>query len=682
MSEASGHAESSADTRYRPDIDGLRAIAVTAVVLYHIGLPAMASGFVGVDIFFVISGYLIGGIILREAGAGAFRFVTFYARRARRILPALFAVVLFTCVAGWFLLKAEALKSLGTSAVSALLAISNFKFATKTGYFTPDAHNDPLLMTWSLGVEEQFYVLFPFLLLLIAKLRASRRLLALAALIAVSFAASLLMLQTDPRSAFYLLPSRAWELGIGALLAALHQRPKAAPPRWRVEAQSGLGLVLLAASITLFSTHVPFPGWAALVPVLGAALLIDSEGAFINRRLLSAPPMRFVGLISYSWYLWHWPLLTYVRVASSWKPSLEIMLAVGALSFVIAILSWRWIEQPFRHRTLKAPQVLVRYALAGAVALALPLSFRVAQGWPDRLPAAARAAEAVANEDHWSCLVNFEDTALNDDPDCLPPTQGAPAFALIGDSHASALAPALRQLAEDQGARLLQFTKSACSPLLGVTFRIHDRPQHGGECVTYLERATARIAADPDIRVVFVVALWQQGSWGDDYFLDPAQRRIEPDAALRAGLPPMLRFLRAHGKEVVVVGDVPNFDFSTVDNVISEAMPLRRWVSHATGGAAGIRDGFVAADRITPRTARLNDLVRTLAQGEDGVGYVDLTSRFCVPSGCRFERDGQLLYFDDAHLSQAGAAYALAPLRELLARHAGGATPIAWSALR
>ncbi len=401
MNEANGEAVA----RYRPDIDGLRAIAVTAVILFHAHLFPFASGYVGVDIFFVISGYLIGGIILREVRSGRFSFAMFYARRARRILPALFTVVLTTCLAGWFLFSPLQFRGVGATATSALLGVSNISFFRFRDYFGPDARLHPLLMTWSLGVEEQFYLLFPFLVFAIGRWARGRTLAVLAVTSLLSFIASTWCTYTHPAAAFYLLPFRAWELGVGVILASTeltrgtgHGTTPPLPSTKIRQILGFSGLALLAVAIFAFNEATPFPGFVAVLPVLGTAALISARSSWVNRAVLSSRPMVLIGAVSYSWYLWHWPLMSYVRNVAFDEPAPPVMIITAAVSFCLAVLSWRFVEQPFRHGRIRVRPVLSGYAAALTVALAFPLAIKLGQGFPGHVSPATGHVEAVLQE--------------------------------------------------------------------------------------------------------------------------------------------------------------------------------------------------------------------------------------------------------------------------------------------
>ncbi|HEX7926796.1 MAG TPA: acyltransferase, partial [bacterium] len=348
---------------YRADIDGLRAIAVLAVVGSHASVPFLRGGWVGVDVFFVISGYLITSILQRELNAGQFSFLRFYLRRARRILPALLLVLTATLVAGYFLLLPPDYRGLGSSIKSVTKFVPNFYFARQGGYFEPVRNLKPLLMTWSLGVEEQFYFVFPLVMFALHKLGA-RKWLWLSIALMASFAWSVQAVAQNPDASYYLPHLRAWELLTGACLvwlpAGRQQRPAVN------HALSAVGFALIAWAIVALDEGVPFPGWRAVPPVLGTALLIRAgAGAWVN-RLLAVKPLVFVGTISYALYLWHWPLLS---LAYNLRPVPELPLSVtlplmGA-AVLLATASTFWVEMPLRGIATPRPaRALAMYAIA------------------------------------------------------------------------------------------------------------------------------------------------------------------------------------------------------------------------------------------------------------------------------------------------------------------------------
>ncbi|WP_158914637.1 acyltransferase family protein [Caulobacter sp. S45] len=653
--------EREASPRYRADIDGLRAVAVISVVLFHAGLQPFHSGFVGVDIFFVISGYLIGGIVYRETWAQTFRFVTFYARRARRILPALIAVSVVTCALGCALLSPDELRRSSGSVAYALLGVSNIHFWLRTDYFSPDAHLDTFLMTWSLGIEEQFYLFFPVLLLLMRRFVPKATLPVMAGLTVVSFGLSEIMLLKAPVAAFYLLPSRAWELGIGALLAIwqIDGGPRFSGARAEVIGTCSLACLLL--SVIIFNEQTPFPGVAAALPALGAAGLIASERSFVNRRVLSARPLVGVGLVSYSWYLWHWPLMAYAWICSAGAPSSLTLGLIALLSFVLAYLSWRFIERPFRIAAMPNRKALVRYAFALAVSLLVPFGLKLTHGLPHRMTPQVAAVEDLVARGRGNCLAGYGDARLDRSAACAS-VDARPRVALIGDSHAAALGSGLRQAAQHAGLGFIEFTKSSCPPLLGATRAMPNHPGHAQQCASYNRQAIAAVLADPWIKTVFLTGYWAAASEtpSDAYIdVDPNVPRLASGVVLTNTLETTERAFLKAGKSVVVFGDVPRFKFDPVRQTITDLMPLRQQLQHIMSPSFATQGGSAASVWVTPATAPMDQIVERSARAVPGVRYVSLSEKLCNQSGCRFS-DGRLpFYFDQQHLSQNGAQYVL-----------------------
>ena len=370
-------------SHYRADIDGLRALAILSVVGYH-GFPQMVrGGFTGVDVFFVISGYLISGLILGDLERGRFSFRRFYARRFRRIFPALIVVLGASLLYGAVALAPDEFRELGKQAAAAAAFGSNILQWTEAGYFDQQAATKPLLHLWSLGVEEQFYIVWPVILVL--AYRRARGAALCASLLVLSFGANLVLTHSSPSAAFFLPFPRFWELLIGALLAhaahsAVPGSHSSATHAWR----AGLGLALMLTGFLVIDADRAFPGGWALIPTVGTALVIAAPGAWINRKLLSSKPLVFVGLISYPWYLWHWVLLSFARIANyGEEPPRSWRLTAIAASAGLAWLTYRWVERPIRfssHRDA-IPRGLIAWmsvcALAGiAVYASDGLAFR------------------------------------------------------------------------------------------------------------------------------------------------------------------------------------------------------------------------------------------------------------------------------------------------------------------
>jgi peptidoglycan/LPS O-acetylase OafA/YrhL len=390
---------------YRRDIDGLRAIAVLSVIGFHIAPEKFKGGFVGVDIFFVISGFLISSIIYNELESDAFSIVEFYVRRIRRIYPALFIVLSFVCVTGWMFLLPSDFVALGKQILGGSTFVANFVLWWQSGYFSPEAALKPLLHLWSLGVEEQYYLIFP--LICIAFYRSRSRWTLPAAFLAIAAVSMFLNVAYVSRysAAVYFLPiSRLWELFVGAGLSLFLQRNVQGPgesrllPKWR-HGIGFLGLGLLVVSVFGIDQFDAFPGWWALLPTIGAVLVIVAgQTSLVNRHVLSSKPAVFVGLISYPLYLWHWPILVFMRVAiADWGAKIS-HLQKGAMiivAFFLAYLTYRFIELPIRHVKQRAQRRKGALGLIGCVSLigAFGVLVILMKGFPTRLPSAVVALD-------------------------------------------------------------------------------------------------------------------------------------------------------------------------------------------------------------------------------------------------------------------------------------------------
>jgi len=450
--------------RYRADIDGLRAVAVLPVVLFHAGFAAFGGGYIGVDVFFVISGYLITRIIAREVREERFSVLNFYERRIRRIFPALAAVVLFFWFAAVFLLLPSTFKDFSQSAAAVALFGSNLLFWREAGYFSPAADSKLLLHTWSLSVEEQFYVLFPLILLLLRTRSKTFLQLVLGALAVASFVSSVLLVNSSPTAAFYFSGSRAWELLLGSLLA-LDVLPR---PRGRRTAEllSAAGLGLIVWSVFSYTSFTPFPGWRALPPCLGAALILlaGESSRTWTANVLSLTPLVWIGKVSYSLYLWHWPLLVAARhwkLEALTRADLLLWLTVSAVD---AALSWKFIEQPFRRQSNTFSRKSV-FALAGgmmAAGLCTGVFGQLTQNWPSRF--SAEVLELAAFHDP-----NPLSPVCPEDAPCLLGTANVePDLFIWGDSHARSIAPAVGQIAEREGRAVKIYNRPGCVPVVGI----------------------------------------------------------------------------------------------------------------------------------------------------------------------------------------------------------------------
>jgi peptidoglycan/LPS O-acetylase OafA/YrhL len=499
---------------YRPDIDGLRALAVLSVVAFHASPRELRGGFTGVDVFFVISGFLITGIILEDLRRGRFSFRRFYARRFRRIFPALIVVLAACLVYGAFALAPDEFRELGKQAAAGAGFCSNILQWMQAGYFDQRATLKPLLHLWSLGVEEQFYIAWPVLLVL--AYRRPRILPAICGLLLVaSFALNLIETHTHPSAAFYLPLPRFWELLVGAVLVYRQHRIRAAgtasAPDRRADWLAILGLAAIGAGFFFINSERSFPGTWVLLPVLGTALSLSAPGAWVNRRILAARPLVFIGLISYPLYLWHWVALTFLRIANyGVEPALGWRAAAVAVSALLAWLTYRWVEMPIRFsgRRDSLPRALIgTMTVCGLAGLLVYFT----QGFAFRYPLEVRPL-ASFRYDHErdfyeqsyrgsECLLSAQESFADLSNVCVDATGPKQLVALWGDSHAASLYPGLREAQRLGDFRIAQFTSSACPPILGLA------NSRRSKCAAFNDAVLARLRTlDPD--VVILEAHW------------------------------------------------------------------------------------------------------------------------------------------------------------------------------
>jgi peptidoglycan/LPS O-acetylase OafA/YrhL len=627
----------------------------------------ISGGYSGVDIFFVISGYLIGGHIFSELRSGTFSFLGFYRRRAKRILPAFYVVLAFTILARFFFLSPFENHLFALSAVSASLSVSNIFFLRYLhDYFNAGTSYHPLLMTWSLGVEEQFYAVIPLLMVLLSRIRRSLLLPAILAVCILSFLLAWQQVSLHPSDAFYLLPERAWELGIGVALAVMEQtRRTLSLPAPLAHLLGTTGFILMLFPIFLLNANMPFPGPAALPSVLGTAMVIAFPDSWINRRLLSLPLLVFIGRISYSWYLWHWPLLCYLRIAS-WDhvPAYAALTAV-VCSLAAAILSYYFIEQPFRRSRCTPGPLLLRYAVASACMLALCSAIWVSS----KIPHFPQMFPLLAKTDHdiWSPQSSFcmpEGYQLNLSRACYNPSETRPSVALWGDSHSAALAPGLRSIAEEHGYGFVQVSHSLCAPLSGAAPYDPQTPLDARQCIQFNRQALELLCNDAHVRMVFLVGMWSLNAKEGWVYSGSAHDReiLAPDAAnalFRRSLTATIQSLHAAGKQVVVMGDVPFFSVDPLMKFRTSHIPARHALSMWMHSDVAIDTG-IGDSRNEEQTAIINTQLRNVIDGFEGVSLIDLRSKFCHDGNeCIYRIGDQMLFRDPNHLTPLGARYAL-----------------------
>jgi peptidoglycan/LPS O-acetylase OafA/YrhL len=596
--------------RYRADIDGLRALAVTSVILFHTFPKILPGGFIGVDVFFVISGYLITQIILVDLDSGKFSAASFYARRVRRIFPALIIVLIATFAFGWHYFLPLELTSLGKNILASALFSANLMLLSEVGYFDIAAHLKPLLHLWSLGIEEQFYLFWP--LMLWAAPRKSL-LPATVFIVAASFILNVAMIIHSPSETFYLPFTRAWELLAGATLA---QASRSDDERYH-EFFATVGIVAVAISLFLINTQTPFPGWAAAIPVAGTVLLLRSEGSVLNRLVLSNRVAVNVGAISYPLYLWHWPLLVFAEFIKFKKlTELERGLVV-ALAFLLAWLTYKFVERPIRFgRGRFEKPLLACMTMLAAAALVPALGY--GPSLPDRINRLITVANPAEGLRVGECML-LDGSKVDFSRNCVD--QKRPLIAIWGDSTASALVPGFQYLQGSRNFGIAQFTVSSCPPLLIRAGSMTEFCLEENRKIVDLIRANA-----PD--VVLLHAIWDVND------------RVE-------NLRPTIEALRAQNiARIVILGPVPVWIgglpaiVSTYYRRKGEVIPERTWqYVDQISGDANMRKiaSELGVDYISSREALCNNLGCVTRIGEslaarDIIHLTPTGSRFLVES--------------------------------------------------
>lgn len=668
---------SKTSSSYRPDIDGLRGIAVFCVVVFHAGFTRFSGGFVGVDIFFVISGYLIASIIQREIDEQRFSYARFYARRAKRILPALLVMLMASITLATLVMTGAEMNDFARSAVANAGAVSNVYFWKSANYFSTSAELKPLMMTWSLSVEEQFYLFFPPVLLILHRVKW-RPWSTLLVLSVISLAASVWMTPRNPSNAFFLLPTRAWELGVGALLAQNSSRVTIDRyvPHWLRETLAAVGLLGVVYSVSCYTNATRFPGIAATVPVFGTAILIATQNSMVNRHILSNKVLVFIGLVSYSWYLWHWPMMSFARIVTPHPITLTTALTLAAASFLVAILSWSLVEQPFRTTRHSDSKTLWRYGAATIAVLAVGTLLMAGNGWQGRLPGNFVAIESSGALHPNPCLADYGKAVPALGSHCHSTVPNRTSVALIGDSHAGALGPGVRALAARNGLGYTELTKGSCPALYGVTRLMPTHPQHAQECASFNRDIAARLRDDASIKVVFITGYWSApflDEAGGQRFV-PADRpsvSVTPEQSrqyLRQGLEATVRYLTTAGKKVVLLKDVPIFTFDPMRAVATETIPVRRMLGALLGIPPAGSGQFVSASELRNNGELANLYIDAIAKQYPQITVIDPASTLCDHGRCKYAGAGNLYYIDSQHLSEAGARVVLgeASIRELL----------------
>lgn len=612
--------------QFRLDIQGLRAIAILAVVIFHIDPAKLPGGFIGVDLFFVISGYLITGHILRDLERSTFSLRNFYLKRIRRLYPALMAMIAFTAAGVYFLYLPEDARSFGASLIATSVYASNIFFYTQSDYFDDKIHSNPLLHTWSLSVEEQFYILFPVLLFFLYKKAPAKLFVILAAMGALAFVVSEIVLRIDASAAFYLSPTRFGQFIAGALVALA---APCAMPKWTREGISWAGLALMGASILFFSESTPFPGFMSMVPTLGAALVIyaGSKPDLFTGKLLSLWPAQFLGKISYSLYLFHWPLVLFYKYyfASEFHGVDKII--IFALCIAAGYLSWRFIETPGLRLDFKTPAFYKGVIAVSIMSIVLGASFVATNGYANRFTTQQQAISKYLDYEYKNLDENCSLSSKSLSPDdydeekCLSTVPGKINILLIGDSHAAHLYSGLQ--AEFPEAHIAQATSSGCRPLLST----------GGEerCLTFRKRLFKDYLPSHHYDMIIMSGRWRA------YEVKHVKETI---AALKKFTP-----------NILVSGPIIEY---------SGSLPRLMGISQLRGDDGDIIDKARKFDKIVKTDAKMEKIVR-----QSGAAYFSPLQTLCDGNECRVTADKDTpMQFDYGHLTHEGARVLAAKMRK------------------
>ncbi len=645
---------------YRPEIDGLRAIAVLAVVLYHFGLPGLAGGFVGVDIFFVISGFLIGGILWDEwTRSHRIDLVQFFLRRIRRLAPAFFAMATVTAIFAYFVLLPFEFREFGKSLIAATVWLSNVQFFRESGYFDIGADSKILLHTWSLAVEEQFYLALPLTLLLLRKSKRNLIGVLVAAWVA-SLAACIAFTPVAPTATFFLFPFRAWELLSGVLLAIWGRE---FGTQWRFNALlSWIGILLLAGALTLIRPGTQFPGWQAMMPVAGTVLILlnGRHDNAVNAVLASRIPV-FIGLVSYSLYLWHWPVLT---LSTYWRGAYANGFEAAAwllLAVILAVAAWAGIERPVR-RSLPTPVLVAGFVTLFALSVGAGLWAYLTNGAQSRFSQAARVHIEASNGFFmdWSRCSIASSGSLQGLDVCTVGPPGTPEVLFWGDSHLRAMMGGIGQAALENNTPGLIVWHAGCPTLFDVAKKESAvTPADDQKCLADTEKMRKAMAEMKTIRRIVLVGRWTYYASGKGTGLDE-HNHIElsavPGSALQ-GVPSSELYasawrhtvaeLHSHFDEVFVLRQAPEMPGYGARDI------ARRIVHHRAVPDEIQRALTVSGDVLQARTAAAEAPLNALAK-EGRITLIDTWPTICTPD-CNVVHDGQSFYFDNNHLSNSGA---------------------------
>ncbi|MCE9550579.1 MAG: acyltransferase [Betaproteobacteria bacterium] len=667
--------------KYRPDIDGLRAIAVLSVVAFHAFPNWVRGGFVGVDVFFVISGFLISSIILSNLDRNSFSFVEFYSRRIRRIFPALFIVMISCFFFGWFVLLADEYKQLGKHIAGGAGFVSNFMLWKESGYFDIAAETKPLLHLWSLGIEEQYYVLWPLLLWVTWK-KGFNLLTVITTAAFISFAFNIATYHSDSVANFYSPQTRFWELAVGSALAYLslykHKILASLSTKsiWKLvnslssrinegsaqETLSIVGIILILVSALVITREMRYPGFWAILPTFGTAMIIAAgTKAWLNRVFLSNRILVWVGLISFPLYLWHWPLLSFLRIIQGETPEASIRVIAVLVSFLLAWLTYRIVEKPLRfgkHGVLKTVTLILLMSAMGYA------GFNTYKRDGLEFRGNAKTQELmdidfdISRGTSWLCNVDkFKDS------NCFIEGNLPPTIVIMGDSHATAIYWGLSKLYKQRGESMALFGGGGgCLPYIDLI--VEDAPnENSRHCLEKTQAAIQEVITNKSIKVVIIASrgplyITEKGFGKIDVKRIMLRLKGEPygkrtsKEALRIAMTNTISTMQNAGKQIVYLHDVPELGFD-IKNCLS-SRPLR------------FRKDFQCAIKKSLFDERYKDFkvfIEDVLVKFPGVKIINLSDALCSDANCIAKRGNRLLYRDDDHLSKFGSEYVVEKLK-------------------
>jgi len=635
--------------KYRAEIDGLRALAVLPVILFHAGFEWFSGGFVGVDVFFVISGYLITTIIISEMAEGKFSIINFYERRARRILPALFFVMAVCLPFAWLWLTPTDLKHFGQSLVAVSIFSSNILFWLESGYFDTAAELKPLLHTWSLAVEEQYYILFPIFLMLTWRLGIKWVLVLLSVVFLLSLGVAQWSAYKYPSAAFFLLPARGWELLIGVFAAFYLKYNPHLKSHILNQVLSLLGFGMIVYAIIAFDETTPFPSLYALIPTVGTGLLIlcAVPKTFIH-KLLSLKFIVGIGLISYSAYLWHQPLLAFARHRLLGEVSELTLIALCLISLVLAWLSWKFVEAPFRNKKAFTRNKIFFFSMASIIiSSSLGLSMHLKNGYGDRV----NFTEELANSFERPSSENCFDTPFNHSADqwgcILGRGEGEINFILFGNSHSLSLKTLIDEKAKQKGIKVFYTGSSGCLPFLGIHPKRND--QYENNC-NFLNKRVFDLAKSSDVDGIILSARWSYYTYGD---YDFSGGQLISDM-------PQGPFNLQHSIDTFNVGlgvTIDSFNLIEVPIHLITQPPHQKYPSQSAYFSSV--KGFGSIESFSVKRVdfdMLNEIpINAFYDYENNINIYNITDLFCDEFVCLIGDKDKSFYYDDDHLSVNGA---------------------------